>query len=144
VSEVGVHIETHRDALERILRMHELHKLTIVVSRPNPPDDIDVDDEVSERLRDMRARKMSLTLDHAQGEGLDVARDKETLNLVRVARSNGTIHAVGRDRDGLVEKISTEKHPLIVKEPVEASDLLPEHEFIGVAKKVLGMLRGQP
>ncbi|MRG95592.1 DUF4747 family protein [Polyangium spumosum] len=132
--EVTVTIEQERETLERIFEMQTLKHLRIMVTRPNPDDFGDEDEEIERRLERQRARKLTLTLDSEKGQGL--TPDDETRKLARLAMSNGRVFAEGVGPKG-PQKISTENHPLIGTTLYNAVTTLKDVAFVQAAKEVL-------
>jgi hypothetical protein len=106
---VDMTIMPDKQTLSRILKLHRLAKLTIDVSRPNPDDNAEDDDEVFERMRDQGARRMVQVMTAEAGES--IKPDEVTAQLARVASRNGKVSAVGYTADGQKIEESTVNVP---------------------------------
>ncbi|MDD2466144.1 MAG: DUF4747 family protein [Desulfobulbus sp.] len=113
---VDVEIETSIEAVEKILAIPILNKLEIKISKPNPGDVLDEDDEakVFKRFDRVKARKLSEKWDSHKGQGLEP--DEDIKMLMRVASSNGLITAEGLGANEQKITESTQSHPRIMKD----------------------------
>ncbi len=134
LAEVTVTIEQERETLERIFALPTLNHLRILVTRPNPDDFGDEDEEVERRLERLNARRLTVTLDSEKGHGL--TPDEETRKLARSAMSNGRVYAEGVGSAGK-EKISTVDHPLVEAAMYDPDTTLKDNAFLLAAKGVL-------
>lgn len=95
---VDLTIMPDRQTLSRIMKLHRLAKLTIDVTRPNPDDNADDDEEVFDRMKNQGARRVVQVMTAESGES--IKPDYETAQLARVAARNGKVSAVGYKVDG--------------------------------------------
>jgi hypothetical protein len=95
---VDLTIMPDRQTLARIMKLHRLAKLTIDVTRPNPDDNFDDDEEVFDRMRNQGARRVMQVMTAENGES--IKPDHETAQLARVAARNGKVSAVGYKANG--------------------------------------------
>lgn len=109
--EVNLSIEQSREQLESILKTYKINSLTITITRPNPDDNEELDEEVLRRLLDeQNVNKAEFT--YKAVRGLTIVPNEKTSKYARIANSNGNVLAAGEDIEGNPVKISTEDHPL--------------------------------
>lgn len=118
---VDVELEVRREAIEYILGLENIRKLEIRVSRPNPDDISELEDEVYRRLQNQNVRRIDETLTAASAEG--ILPDQWTKGLIAASRSDGSTVAraiIGGEK----KEVSTSNKPLIVShsyDPYEQS-----------------------
>lgn len=110
--QVDVTVESSQEVVDRILAIPALTKLEIVLKRPNQ-DDSGLAARILERLERQHVRRLTETLTAVRQEPLQP--DAETVNLMKLAQSNGSIRADGWEEDRRVEE-STLPHPRIEKD----------------------------
>ncbi len=109
--EVNVSTEQIREQLDSILKTYKINSLSITLTRPNPDDNEDLDEEVLRRLlEDQNVNKAEFN--YKAVKGLTVKPNEQTQKYARIANSNGNVLALGQDIEGKPVKISTEEHPL--------------------------------
>lgn len=104
-------IESRKEIIDSILKMHRLSCLEITIKRPNSDDDGECNEkDILELLQEEHARTFFQKKTAPRGESLKPS--EETKKLMMVAKSNGRIYAHGYNE--LDEKIkeSTVDHPL--------------------------------
>lgn len=82
-----------QEQLEKILSIHNLNKLVIEVSKPNPDELGQAQAKVFDRLSGMKARKLKQELIAERYESITV--DEDTRTLARVAAGNGKVVGYG-------------------------------------------------
>lgn len=121
------------DALERMLALHTLEKLSIELKRPNSDDGQDEEQRWQKRLERQKAKRMKMELVAERSES--ITPDAETRGLARAAARNGKVSVIGRTEDGVKVEESTEMHPRI--EPVTVD---PDNEtIVGVLRRIAGL-----
>lgn len=107
-----VTIESKKEAIDSILRMHRLSWLEITIKRPNSDDDGECNEkDILELLEEEHARTFFQKKTAPRGESLKP--NEETKKLMMVAKSNGKIDAQGYNELDQRVKESTVNHPLI-------------------------------
>ncbi|TAL16446.1 DUF4747 family protein [bacterium] len=108
---VDIEMETSIEAIDIILQIPTLRKIEIGITKPNPGDVLDEDDEaeVFRRFDRIKARKLQENWSGQKGESL--LPDEEMKKLMRVASSNGLIMATGYGRNDEKVVESTQDHP---------------------------------
>lgn len=109
--DVDVTIEPQAETLEQIFAIPSLSRLTIRVTRPNPDDLDDLEEEVFSRMDEEHISKEERVLTGTKGE--TILPSKETKKFAQVAASNGYVKGHGRGADNKVVEISTVQHPFI-------------------------------
>lgn len=137
---VNVSIEQDRATLDRILNMHKLTSLEIKITRPNPDDFGDADDDVEDRLKKQRVRTWYQKFTSDRGEGL--APDKTTVAEAQLAMSNGEVIARGTEAAKAKTKtISTVNHPDIYSSNYDPRAMTKDQGIVKVAKEFLRRFR---
>jgi len=133
---VDVEIETSTEAIVKILSIHNLSKLEIKISKPNPGDVLDEDDEakVFKRFEKIKARKLNEQWTGEKDKGLDP--DDEMKMLMRVASSNGSVTAEGYGIDDQKVTESTKSHPRIIKDDYDPDVHLGQSFFKSLASRM--------
>lgn len=111
---VEVIVESSTDAIERILRIPTLSKLTIKTVRPNP-DEIagpEAEADVYQRMEEQGLYKHEQIMTSRRGESINPNR--ETKRLMMVSVSNGEVKAEGYTNDDKKIVESTNPHPNIL------------------------------
>jgi Domain of unknown function (DUF4747) len=134
--EAYVNTVADKDRLEHIVSIPQLRSLLITVMRPNPdtPDD-DLDTELEERMRKLKARRYQERLDATAGQSLEP--DEEAMTLARVATRNGEVEAIGRNQDGVTEIRSTKDHPMIEAERFDPEKTADKYVFRSLASRLI-------
>lgn len=132
--EVEIIIEPSTDSLERIMKMPQIDRLELVISRPNPDDHGEAERKVLGRLNKLNAKKLSEQYESINHETLKP--DEELMVLSKIAASNGYVKASGRDEAGKKVYESTLTHPL--EEPAWYTDDENSHDvFLLNSNKIL-------
>jgi hypothetical protein len=99
------------DAVENILSLNRLRKLTITILRPNPGEDLF--DEEAEILKQIEAEHAkSLTLEYIKAAGVAALTPTgRTRRLAQIASRNGVVQGEGKDESGTKLVESTDRHP---------------------------------
>lgn len=108
------------DTLDTMLSLHQLDKITMELTRPNPDDSIGDEERWLQRLESQNIRKQRLEL--VAVKGATIEPDAETRSLAVIAARNGAVSVVGRDATGLRVEESTKSKPMILNRTVD-SDL---------------------
>jgi hypothetical protein len=106
-----------KEALDSMLGLAQLEKLTIELKRPNPDDLGGEADKWMKKLEKQRARSIVTQLTASAGKSL--APDDETKSAARVAADNGKVSVIGRDAAGDRVEESTSERPLVLTEKVD-------------------------
>lgn len=110
---VSVSIIQKPEAIEEVLSMPGLRTLELVIRPPNPDDLEGLEEKMRKRLRKQRAASLTQIL-KADRTGGHLEPDEETRALAEVARTNGSVRAVGEDEDGHRAEKNTLEHPQIL------------------------------
>lgn len=116
---IEVTVMPDQDSIERILRMPALETLTIKLVRPNADDGDDDQSRWLAKLETERARRIELRLVAERNATLQP--DEETQIMAKVAATNGSVFATGRDVQGLPIQESTTAKPLLVPATVDSA-----------------------
>lgn len=137
---VDIEIETSSEIIEKILAIPILSKLEIRISKPNPGDVLDEDDEakVFKRFEKVKARKLNEQWTGEKKDGLDPDEDIKT--LMRVASSNGQVNAEGYGGDDQKVTESTQDHPRIFKDKYDPDVQLGQSFFKHLASRMYSNL----
>ncbi len=107
---VDVTVLPQQDKVEEILRIPELKKLTMRITRPNPDDfDEDFDREVLDLLDNENVGTQIIENRAVRGKSLNL--NTKTQQLAKVASQNGYVEGEGYDNLGVRQKDSTKNHP---------------------------------
>lgn len=107
---VEITVEPDKDALDEILNLKLLEHLVIELVPPNPDDADEIEKQLKERLKKQNVRKQTVKLDAERNQS--IKPDNETLNLAKVAASNGKVIGAGRDSEGIKRELSTVDKPM--------------------------------
>lgn len=135
---VEVTVEPAREALERILAIKRLTRLTIEVNPPNPDDHQEAEQRLFKLLSEQRADRLRTELHSTHKSGLSL--NEETKQLAKVAQSNGYVEGHGQTADGKTVDVSTEDHPLIEKAILDESVQTRSALLLEVARSLVSRL----
>ena len=132
---VEIFLEPTKESLEDIFAIHELRRLEISITRPNPDDPFESFEHVFyERMSAENADVYENTL-----KGTDLTPSNETEMTARIAASNGIVKGFGRDAEGNSVNESTRDHPLREKIFYDSDFESPKVVFL---QKTVMMLSG--
>jgi hypothetical protein len=99
------------DAVEKILALNKLRRLTITIWRPNPAEDLyEEEAEILKRIEEEHAK--SLTVEYIKAPGVpSLTPTERTRRLALIASRNGTVQGEGKAENGTKLIESTDKHP---------------------------------
>jgi len=106
---VLVDIEWEKEVINKILSIPTITKLEITISRPNPDDIADLEDEVISRMDRQKINRWKEILDGTRNEGIQP--DAVTIGMMNIASSNGKVTARGYDVQGSPVEESTDPYP---------------------------------
>lgn len=127
-----------REGMSELLDRPEKSKIVIRILRPNGDDISDARREILLRFENQRVRSFSQVLEAPTGE--DLSPDKETRELMEVARTDGEVAVYSKRPGEKKKKESTKDHPFLVWEEInpEANEV---EEFEFAADKALHRLQ---
>ena len=127
-----------REGISELLKRPEKSKIVIRILRPNGDDISDARREILLRFENQRVRSFSQVLEAPTGE--DLSPDKETRELMEVARTDGEVAVYSKRPGEKKKKESTKDHPFLVWEEInpEANEV---EEFEFAADKALHRLQ---
>lgn len=128
-----VTVEPRVDALEKVLGIARLERLTIVLERPNSDDSFEYEQDVLDRLD--RNNAISETNSYRAPKGEALTPDDIVKKEARVAQSNGYVESRGKDQSGRPDQESTKAHPF-TEEMLFDSDELNQYPEMLVKKAV--------
>lgn len=105
-----------KEALDTMLSLPRLEKLTIILKRPNPDDLGGEIEKWMKKLEKQKARSAFTELVAVKGESLQP--DSETRKFAEVAAVNGQVSVIGRDAQGLKFEDSTVARPWVKTEHI--------------------------
>lgn len=116
---IDVTLIPEEGAVEKILTIPKLRRLKIVLTRPNPGEDLH--DEITEIMRKLEAQKAGKWINElVKAPKVDhLEPSDETKLLARVAATNGYVEGEGK-HDGKAIHDSTKEHPKSV--PIEVGE----------------------
>lgn len=106
---VLVDIEWEKEVIKKILEIPTITKLEIQISRPNPDDIAELEDEVIRRMDRQKVNRWTETLSGTKSEGIEP--DNVTVSMMNIASSNGKVSAKGYDLEGSPVDESTDPYP---------------------------------
>lgn len=107
---VDVEMETSLEAIEIILKIPTLTKLSINFTRPNDDDLSEIEERIVNKIVGQGVRKMNQTMSSDRNEG--IKPDDETIAFMNIAASNGLVTASGyKGGEKVIE--STREHPYV-------------------------------
>lgn len=98
-------------ALEKMLAVHTLEKLSIELKRPNSDGGENEQARWQKKLERQNAKRLKVELAAVHAES--IKPDEETRSLAEAASRNGKVQIEGRDSVGSKVVESTEEHPLV-------------------------------
>ena len=135
--EVEVIVEPSTDKLDKMMKMKQIDKLELMISRPNPDDHGEAERKLLARLGKLNAKKVYEEYESVNHETLKP--DADLLTLTKIAASNGYVKTSGRDDFGKKVHESTLSHPL--EESVWYSDEeSPDKVFMIGSNKILNKI----
>lgn len=109
--DINVTLESsHFDMIETF-KKYKVKTATIVITRPNPDDNSDLDEIAGEILGRDRLRKLTMKLDGERASGIVLSEDTKT--LVKVAASNGSVSAIAKNDNEKPVTISSLNLPVL-------------------------------
>ncbi|MFZ6727401.1 DUF4747 family protein [Undibacterium sp. MH2W] len=99
------------DSVDKIFALPYLRTIKIELVRPNPDDHDEAERLLLERLISQNAKKMTVELN--SNRTMQLTPDDQTKVLAKVASTNGSVVATGKDNHGKSVKISTVDTPLL-------------------------------
>ncbi|MDD2270977.1 MAG: DUF4747 family protein [Desulfuromonadaceae bacterium] len=136
---VDVTIEPTAESLDQILKIPSLSRLTIRVTRPNPDDLDDLEEEVFSRMDEEHVSKEERVLTGIRGQSIEPS--EATIKLARVAASNGYVKGHGQGVDNNPIEISTVKHPYIAEAVYDADVQLGSSVFYQEAESMWSSIK---
>lgn len=106
---VDINIEATHEAIARILSIPQIKKLVIKFTRPNNDDTAGLEGAIQARIEGQNIKRFQQEASTDDAEG--IVPDEETKALMNIARSNGSVFAMGYDGDEKIEH-STIDHPI--------------------------------
>lgn len=107
---IDVFIVTKQDAVDRILRLPKIKKITVDLNLPNPDDLSDLESEILSELIGAGAKR--------DVQVITKRSDRTTLVLTErmrakanLAKDNGRVEAAGTDEDGETVVLNTDEYP---------------------------------
>lgn len=137
--DVEVTIEPKAETLDQIFGMASLNRLTIRVTRPNPDDLEELEEEVFQRMDEEHIIKEERVLTGIRGEAIQPS--EATRNFALVAASNGFVEGHGRGADNEVISISTVQHPFIEEQSYDANVQTGSSAFYQGAERMWDTIR---
>ncbi|WP_321495594.1 DUF4747 family protein [uncultured Desulfobacter sp.] len=107
--QVDLNIEATQEAITKIIQIPKLTKLSINFTRPNNDDMEGLEGAVRARIENQNIKRFRQESSTNDEEGM--LPDEETIALMNVARSNGSVYAIGYDGEEKKE-YSTKDHPI--------------------------------
>jgi hypothetical protein len=130
--------EPSTEALDTVLGLTRLRRLTIVIGRPNS-DHPALEKDFEERLQKMNAKTLGTNLVAVEGETLKP--DERIKEEAEVAMSNGYVEAEGRDEHDLPTHRSTAKFPLERGITFDSKKEKKMQAFLRLAKELLSIIK---
>lgn len=127
-----------REQLERILSIHQLSKLVIEVTRPNPDELGKAQERVFARFERMNVRKVRQEITAEKKESITV--DAETRELAEVASMNGKVIGTGYTEKGQRIEESTVTRPWIGQVPYHPDNQTARDTLIAATAGLPGYL----
>lgn len=106
---VDMNVEATQEAIEKIIKIPKLTRLNINFTRPNNDDMDGLEGAVRARIENQNIKRFRQESSTNDEEGM--LPDEETVALMNVARSNGSVYAIGYDGEEKKE-YSTKDHPI--------------------------------
>lgn len=138
---VDITAEPRREKLDEILSLKRLQTLKIELTRPNPDDFEEIEQQLLKRLDDQNVDRQTIILHAATGKGIQV--DPDTKKLAKVAASNGRVDGQGYDDAGRKRSESTISHPHIETVTYNPKLQLPIQVLVGSALAFVRMITGK-
>ena len=135
---VDVHVEASEEGIQAILSLRHKRFIEIVITRPNPDDLGSEEARVMERLERQNVRTLKEKLKAADDRG--VKPDEDTVTLMRVAKSNGSVESVGETPEGKRQRRSTKSHPLIETDHFDINQQSKMEKLLEMAKRMLNTI----
>jgi Domain of unknown function (DUF4747) len=106
---VDCNLEATTEAIQKIIAIPTITKLTIDFTRPNHDDLDGLEDRIAQRIDDQNIRKFHQNMTTTDKDG--IKPDEETKGWMEIARANGKVSAEGYDGESRVVH-STDQHPI--------------------------------
>lgn len=132
---IEITIEPALETLDEILAMNNLRKLEMEITRPNPDDFAEFEQDFLDELEEQQASSVRIQL--VAETGAQLIPNEKTKLYAQVAKSNGKVVGTGGVR-GKTRTLSTERHPF---EQKEAYVPTLELRSAFVLEKAVGILR---
>ena len=112
---IDVNLHTEIKAIENMLSIFALKKLTVKLCRPNPIGMNRFDEEILQELEDQGAENLDLELRTRHNE---LQPNDKFKAYMYTATNHGKVNAVGRDENGMIVEQSTEESPIRETQPI--------------------------
>ena len=100
-----------REGVSELLKRPEKSKIVIRILRPNGDDISSIRTKILGRFDNQNVRSFSQVLEAQKGD--DITPDKDTIELMEVARTDGEVAVVSRKPGEAKKKESTKDHPFL-------------------------------
>ena len=100
-----------REGISELLKRPEKSKIVIRILRPNGDDISSIRTKILGRFDNQNIRSFSQVLEAQKGD--DITPDKDTLELMEVARTDGEVAVVSKKPGEAKKKESTKDHPFL-------------------------------
>lgn len=137
--EINVDLIPDYDLLEKILESDDLKFISMDIRMPNP-DGIDHEkfEEIAAKLDALNAEEETLSFKARAGQSLDL--DDDIKATAKVAAENGKVTAKIQE-EGLIVPLSTDQHPLEIRETYDPKDYPSEPIFRRLAVELWQKVR---
>ena len=109
--DVTVLVDQAIESITRIMKLQMKSKIFIRITRPNGDDLTEARAKMISRLEDQNVKIYDETL--SGGRGGNIKPDEDTKTMMKIARTDGYVVAIGRNANDEHEEISTKKHPSV-------------------------------
>ena len=123
-----------REGISELLKRPEKSKIVIRILRPNGDDISSIRAKILGRFDNQNVRSFSQVLEAQKGD--DLTPDKDTLELMEVARTDGEVAVISKKPGESKKKESTKDHPFLVRVEYDPEGN-PVEEFELAADKAL-------
>lgn len=110
VESIDVFIVTKKDAVDRILRLPKVKKITIDLSLPNPDDLSDLEAEILKELTEANAKR-DVQVITKRSDAPTLVLTERMRAKANLAKDNGRVEATGSDEDGERVTLNTDEYP---------------------------------
>lgn len=114
VDEISVHVRSKASAIDSMLSLPSVRKISIDLKRPNPTDYSDDEEDILREMEEENAKRRKTEISLASGRDT-IKLNHRHLAMANVAKDNGSVTVEGTDENGEKIHLSTREMPWLIR-----------------------------